>query len=96
MGDESHFVFCQKLLGEDGHVRRGVVMVKQLGLFLPKFGATSSHFLTLSPQNIAVEPGIQSLACWDKFFVHNPFDVKESGDHAHHIAFHVSGLFWPW
>jgi hypothetical protein len=32
----SHLVFRQKLLGEDGRVRRGVVMVKQPGLFSPK------------------------------------------------------------
>jgi hypothetical protein len=34
-------IFRQKLLGEDGSVRRVVVMVKQPGLFSPKFGATS-------------------------------------------------------
>jgi hypothetical protein len=34
-------LFRQKLLDEDGSVRRGVVMVKQPGLFSPKFGATS-------------------------------------------------------
>jgi hypothetical protein len=51
-------------------VREGVVvMVKQPGLFLPKLGVTSSHFFTQSLQNIAVEPEIHSLACWDKFFV---------------------------
>jgi hypothetical protein len=43
VGDDSRLVFRQKLLGEDGSVRRGVVMVKQPGLFSPKFGATSSH-----------------------------------------------------
>jgi hypothetical protein len=42
MADGSHFVFRQKLLGEDGSVRRGVFMVKQPGLFSPKFGATCS------------------------------------------------------
>jgi hypothetical protein len=61
-------VFRQKLLGEDGSVRRGVVMVKQPGLFSPKFDATSSHVFTQSPQNVAVEPGIHSLACWDRCF----------------------------
>jgi len=96
VGDDSHFVFRQKLLGEDGSVRRGVGMVKQPDLFSPKFGATSSHVFTQSPQNVAVEPGIHSLACWDKFFVHNPLDVKESDDHALDIAFHLSDLFWPW
>jgi hypothetical protein len=35
VGDDSHFVFCQKLLSEDGSVRRGVVMAKQPGLFTP-------------------------------------------------------------
>jgi hypothetical protein len=68
MRDDSHFVFLQKLLGEDVSVRRGVVVVKQPGLFSPKFGATSSHVFTQSPQNIAVEPGINSLACWDRCF----------------------------
>ena len=29
VGDDRHFVFHQKLLGEDGSVRLGVVMVKQ-------------------------------------------------------------------
>jgi len=96
MGDDNHFVFRQELLGEDGSVRRGVVMVKQPDLFSPKFGATSSHVFTQSPQNVAVEPGIHSSACWDKLFVYNPHDVKESDDHALDIAFHLSGLFWPW
>jgi hypothetical protein len=66
-GNDSHFVFGQKLLGENGSVRRGVVMVKQPGLFSPKFGA-SSHVFSELPQNVAVEPGIHSLACWDRCF----------------------------
>ena len=95
MGDDSHFVSRLKLLGEDGSVRRGVVMVKQPGLISPKFGTTSSHVFTQSLQNLAAEPGIHSLACWDKYFGHNPLDVKESDDHALDIAFRLSGLFWP-
>jgi hypothetical protein len=47
--DDSHLVFRQKVLGEDGSVRRCVVMVKQPDLFSPKFGATSSHVFTQSP-----------------------------------------------
>jgi len=93
VGDDKHFFFHQKLLDDDGSVRQSFVMVKQPGLFSPNFGATSSHVFTQSPQNVAVEPGIHSLACWDKFFVHNPLDVKESDDHALDIAFHLSGLF---
>jgi len=92
VGDDSHFVFHQKLQGEDGSVRWGIVMVKQPGLFSLKFGAKSSHVFTQSPQNIAVEPGIHSLAHWDKFFVHNPLNIKESDDHALDIAFHFCGL----
>ena len=95
-GDNSNFVFRQKLLGEDGGVGRCVVLMKQPGLFSPKLGTMTSHFFTQSPQNFALEPGIHSLACWDKFFMHNPLDVKESDDHALEIAFHLSGLFWPW
>jgi hypothetical protein len=40
--------------GEDGCMRRGVVMVEQPGLLSPKFGATSSRVFTQSPQNVAV------------------------------------------
>jgi len=94
-GGNSHFVFRQKLLGEDGSMRRVVVMVKQPGLFSPKFGTKSSHVFTQSPQNVAAEPEIHISACWDNFFVHNPLDVKENDDHALDIAFHLSGLFWP-
>jgi hypothetical protein len=65
--DKSHF-FRRKLLGENGSVRRGVVMVKQPGLFTPKFGAKSSHVFTQSPQNLTVKLGIHSLACWDQCF----------------------------
>jgi hypothetical protein len=68
MGDDSYFLFRQKLLGEDGNVRLGVVMVKQPDLFSPKFGATSSHVFTQSPQNFAVEPVIHSLTCMDRCF----------------------------
>jgi hypothetical protein len=68
VGDESHFVFCQKLLSGDGSVKQGVIMVKQPGLFLPKFRAMSSQVFTQSPQNVTVEPRIHSLACWDRSF----------------------------
>jgi hypothetical protein len=68
VGADRHFVFRQKMLGEGGSVRWGVVMVKQSGLFSPKFGATSSHVFMQSPQNFAVEPGVHSLACWDRCF----------------------------
>jgi hypothetical protein len=97
VGDTSNFVFRQKLVGENGSVRRCVVMVKQPGLFSLKLKTMSSHFLAKSSQNFAVEPEIHSLACWDKFFMQSPLDVKESDDHALKIAFHLSGLFfWPW
>jgi hypothetical protein len=49
-GDDRHFVFRQKLLGEDVNMRRGVVMVKQPSLFSPKSGAMSPHVFTQSPK----------------------------------------------
>jgi hypothetical protein len=51
VGDDSNFVFRQKMLGEDESVKRGVVMVKQSGLFSPKLGATYLHVFTQSQQN---------------------------------------------
>jgi hypothetical protein len=66
--DDTDFVFRQKVLGDDGSVRRGVVMVNQPGLFPPKFGAPFSKIFTQSPQNVAVDPGIHSLACLDQCF----------------------------
>jgi hypothetical protein len=84
-GDENHFVFRQKLLGEDGSVTRSVVMVKQPGLFSPKLGATSSHVFTQSPQNVAVEHGIHSLACCDRCFALPQLLYRWR---------HQSGIFW--
>jgi hypothetical protein len=78
-------VFRQKLLDEDGSVWRGVVLVKQPGLFSPKFGAASSHVFTQSPQDVAVEPGIHSLACLDQCFA-LPQLLYRWG--------HQSGLLW--
>ena len=89
-------------MGEDGSVRWGIVMVKQPSLFygeaarsvLAKFwGDVFTHFHAITGK-VTLEPGIHILACCDKFFVHSPFDVKESDDHAGDIAFHLSGLFW--
>jgi len=96
VGDNSNFVFRQKLVGEYGSVRRCFVMVKQPGLFSPKLGTMSSHFFTQSRQNFAVKPRIHSLACWENFFIHNPYDVKESDDHSLEIVFDLSRIFWPW
>ena len=93
MGYKRNFVCSQKLLGEDSSVSRCVVMVKHSGLFSPKLGTMSSHFFKQSPQNFAVELGIRSLTSWDKFFMHNPLDVKESDELALEIAFHTSRLF---
>jgi hypothetical protein len=56
-------MFSQKLLGEDGSVRRRVVMVKQSGVFSPNFGGDIFASFTQSPQNVAVEPEIHGLAC---------------------------------
>jgi hypothetical protein len=49
-GGVQPFVFRDKLLNENGSVRRGVVMVKQPGSFSPNFGVTSSHVITQLPQ----------------------------------------------
>jgi hypothetical protein len=61
VGDYSHYVFRQKLLGEDGSVRRCVTIVKQSGVFSPKFEATSSRVYTRSPKN--VWPVVTNLLC---------------------------------
>ena len=71
MEDGSHFVFRHKLLGEDGNFHGEAarsVLAKVWGDVFPRFHAVAAK--------VAVEPGIHILACWDKFFVHNPLDVK--------------------
>jgi hypothetical protein len=68
MRDDSHFVFHQQPLYEDGSVRREVVMVNKPGLVSPKFGATTTHVIMQSPQNVAVQPRIYSVTCWDRCF----------------------------
>jgi hypothetical protein len=64
--DDRHFVLRQKQLGEDGSVRLGVVMVKQpvLAEVRGDVFARSDAVAT----KVAEEPGIQSLACWDRCF----------------------------
>ena len=96
MGDDRHFVFRQKLLGEDGSVRWGCHGEAARYVLAKVWGNVFAHFHAVAPQNVTVEPRIHILACWDKFFVHNPFDAKKSDDHALDIAFRLSGLFWPW
>jgi hypothetical protein len=77
-------VFSQKLLGEDGSVRCGV-MVKQPGLFSPKFGVMSSQVYKQLPQNVAVESRINSLACWEQWF-----ELPQ----LLYGWWHQSGIFW--
>jgi len=63
VGYNNNFVFRQKLVGEDGSVRLGVVMAKQPGLFSSNLGVVSSHIFTESPQSFSVENGIHSSTC---------------------------------
>jgi hypothetical protein len=67
-------------------------MVYQPNLFSPKLGTMSLNFFRSLRQNFVVKPGIHNLARWDKFFTHNPLDVKESDDYALEISFHLSGF----
>jgi hypothetical protein len=46
--DDSHAVFSQKFPDEKGSVRQCVVMMQQLVLLSPKFGANSLHIFTQS------------------------------------------------
>jgi hypothetical protein len=94
VGDDSHFVYRQKLLGEDRGVIRGVVMVKQPGLFSPKFGATSSHVSKHSPQNVAVEPGIHSLSFWDWCFELPQLLCIEGGTSPEYFGHHRQLLYF--
>jgi hypothetical protein len=47
-GEITANLYFTRLLGEDGGLRRDHFMVKQPGLFAPKFDATSSHAFTQS------------------------------------------------
>jgi hypothetical protein len=53
-------------------------MVKQPGLFSPEFGATSSHVITKSPQNVAVKPRNQ-LDLLDGGNIRNILDITSYG-----------------
>jgi hypothetical protein len=85
VGNDNHLVFRQKLLGKNWSVRRSIVMVKQPGLFSPKYGATSSHVFTQSTQNFALEPRIHSLACLDQCFALTQLMYRWR---------HQSGILW--
>ena len=82
MGDGSHFVFRQKLLGEDGsfHGKAATfVLAKVWGDVFPRFNAVATKRRSIARNS--------HFACWDKFFVHSPLDVKESYDHALDVVF---------
>jgi hypothetical protein len=67
VGDDSHLI-RQKVLGEDGSVRRGrcydeaarSVLAKVRGDVFARFHAVAAK--------VAVEPGIHSVAFWDRCF----------------------------
>jgi hypothetical protein len=94
VGDGSHLVFRQKLLGENGSVKRGVVMVKQSGLFSPTFGATSSHVFTQSPQNVAVEPGIYSWSVGTGVLRYHNFCI-DGGTSQEYFGYHLVHVWNP-
>lgn len=56
---------------------------------------TSSHFQAIAA-NITKEAGIHSLACRDKFLMHNSFVVIKIDYHTPDTAFWLSDIFWSW
>jgi hypothetical protein len=54
VGNNSHVAFGERFPCGKGSVRLCVVLMHQLVLFSPKFGAKSSHIFTLSPYNVTV------------------------------------------
>jgi hypothetical protein len=93
VGIESNFLSGQEFSGENGSVRRCVVVMKQPVFLSPKFAAKSSHNFTQSPLNVTVVCGIECLVFQDVFFVNNPLDEKESDEHALDFALHLSRTF---
>jgi hypothetical protein len=82
-----------KFTGENGSVKRCVVLMQQKVLLFPKFGVKSSHIFMQSPLNVTVVCGIDCLAFQDEFFVNDPLDVKKNDEHVFHFALHLSRLF---
>jgi Fe-S-cluster-containing dehydrogenase component len=50
---------------------------------------------TQSPENVAVDCGIERLACQDKLFVNNNLRVKENDEHGLGFSFHLTRLSFP-
>ena len=92
MGDNSNFVFRQELVGEDGSVRRCVVMVKQPGLLAEVGGDVFALFHAVFTK-LRSRTGNSQFGLLGQIFMHYRLDVKESDDHALEIAFHLSRLF---
>jgi hypothetical protein len=57
-------------------VRQCVVVMQQLVLLSPKFGAKFSHIFTVTTKRCEID----CLACQDEFFMNNPLDVKGNGE----------------
>jgi hypothetical protein len=95
LGDDNYVIFQQKFSGDKGSVRRCVVVMQQPVHLPPKFGEKSLHIFKQAPHNITVVCGIDSLASQDEFFVNNPLDVEENGEHALDLALRLFGpVLW--
>ena len=91
MGDGSHFVFRQKLLGEDGSFHGEAarsVLAKVWGDVFPLF--------TQSPLNVPVEPGIHILPVGTNSLCTFHLTSKKVLTMLLTLLFTCLAFFWPW
>jgi hypothetical protein len=89
----SHVVFGEKLPGEKGSVRWCVVMMNSQFIWRQFWGR---GLLLFSHSRRKASYKCAELTVWPArtiLFANNPFDVKESDEHALDFALHLSHLF---
>jgi hypothetical protein len=56
-------------------------MVQDPGFVAPLVWTFAPEVFPQSPQNVAIEFSIHRLSCWNKFLMHDAFNVKKAIQH---------------
>ena len=75
-------VVGEKLMRYESLMRGCIVVMEQTIACAPQFRSFLLNFLPQMAKNIAVEPGVHSLALGGKFMVHNSSNVEKHDEHA--------------
>jgi hypothetical protein len=78
MENDNHVVVSHKLCGFQGHVGRGVVMMKEPVVIVPMFRSFLSHIFSQGSQNVTVIVRVDRSVRRNKVMLNNPLHVEKA------------------